>query len=117
MPSTHALDRCASELEYACRSAVGDRLRTVSLCQGGDSRTVYRRGDLSSDADVAVRDAVTRNDAVLADGGRVVGEFDDGYVTHVRVGETGVVVTTDGLKMDRETELSTAVRSIVTDAR
>jgi hypothetical protein len=46
------------------------------------------------------------------DGGRTVCEFDRGYVTRMQIGDTSVVATTDGLKMDRESELSAAVRGV-----
>ena len=116
MPSTSHSDRRVAELERACRSSIGDRLRTVSLCRGGTTRAVYRRDDLARDADATVREAMTSEDVVVADGGRAVGEFDHGFVAHVRVGETAVVVTTDGLKMDREREVTSAVRGILDDA-
>lgn len=116
MPVTPTNETGDIALAHACRSAIGDRLRTVSVCSDGNTQTVYRRGDLSHGADTAVHEEVTADDVVLADGGRTVDEFDQGYVTHVRVGETGVVVTTDGLKMDRQTEISAAVRGILSDA-
>lgn len=117
MPQSHTSDRCGTALERACRSAVGDRLRTVTLREEGEVRTVYRRTDLSRDADATVHEQLDGEDVVVADGGRTVGEFDQGYVAHVRVGESAVVVTTDGLRMDRENELSTAVRSILAESR
>ncbi|QKY18969.1 hypothetical protein B4589_000745 [Halolamina sp. CBA1230] len=48
-----------------------------------------------------------------ADGRRTVCAFDRGYVTRIRVGDTSVVATSDGIKMDRDTELSTAVRRVI----
>lgn len=110
-----ASDRRETALEHACRSAVGDRLRAVSVCSDGDARVVYRRSDLSRDADASVHEEAAAAGGVVADGGRAVGEFDHGYVTHARVGDTDVVVTTDGLKMDRETEISAVVRGVLSD--
>ena len=48
-----------------------------------------------------------------ADGGRTVCEFENGYVARIQVGDTSVVATTDGIKMDRDTELSAAVRGVL----
>ncbi len=112
-------------LEHACRGVVGDRLRSVSI-NGPDHRgTVYRRSDLQPGTDEDVHEAMAADSSerstVCADGGRraapeagcTVHEFEGGYVTRIEVGETSVVATTGGIKMDRQTELSAAVTGII----
>lgn len=110
-------DQRLSALEHACRGVVGDRLRSVSVDAPTFSGTLYRRSDLAPGADETVHEAMVAGAScespVFADGGRTVCEFDSGYVARIQVGDTSVVATTDGLKMDRETELSAAVRGVV----
>jgi len=125
----NATDQRLSALEHACRGVVGDRLRSVSVDGPEYSGTLYRRSDLAPGTDGPVHEAMVEGAscAVFADGGRrvpptdevnrdrTVCEFDRGYVTRIRIGDTSVVATTDGLKMDRESELSAAVRGILTE--
>ncbi|WP_435116382.1 DUF7522 family protein [Halolamina sp. C58] len=110
----NATDQRLSALEHACRGVVGDRLRSVSVDGPEYSGTLYRRSDLAPGADGPVHEVMAEGAscAVFADGGRTVCEFDRGYVTRIRIGDTSVVATTDGLKMDRESELSAAVRGV-----
>ena len=126
-------DQRLSALEHACRGVVGDRLRSVSVDGPEYSGTLYRRSDLAPGADGPVHEAMAEGASceVFADGGRqgsvgngdspptaaadgrrTVCAFDRGYVTRIRVGDTSVVATSDGIRMDRGTELSTAVRSV-----
>lgn len=104
-------------LEHACRGVVGDRLRSVSVDGPDRSDTLYRRSDLSDGADAPVHEAMADGAScqspIFADGGRTVCEFENGYVTRIRVGDTSIVATTDGIKMDRDTELSAAVRGVL----
>lgn len=111
-----ATDRTVTAIERACRSTVGDRLRSVTLLTKDGTHHVYQRADLAPTADEAVHADAVPKGAAVADGGRATWTFEEGYVTRIRSGETGVVVTTDGLKMDRGTELSAAVRGILTEA-
>jgi len=138
----NATDQRLSALEHACRGVVGDRLRSVSVDGPEYSGTLYRRSDLEPGTDEPVHQAMAEGAScdVFADGGRrvpptdeadggrpesgdsppsapaegrqTVCEFDRGYVTRMRIGETSVVATTDGLKMDRGSELSAAVRGV-----
>lgn len=106
-------EQLLTALERACRSAIGDRLRSVSIDSPQWSGTVYLRSDLDTDVDQVVRTASDDCEVTVADVGRTVREFSEGYVTRLQHGETCVVVTTDGLKMDRESELSAAVRRLL----
>ncbi|GAB7013402.1 DUF7522 family protein [Halolamina salina] len=124
--ANNATDQRLSALEYACRGVVGDRLRSVSVDGPEYSGTLYRRSDLAPGTDGPVHEAMAEGAScespVFADGGRspatdsdhsrTVCEFDSGYVARVRIGDTSVVATTDGLRMDRESELSAAVKGV-----
>lgn len=112
-----ATDRTMTAIEYACRSTLGDRLRSVTLLTPEGTDHVYRRTDLDPATDDEVHADAIPNATAVADGGRATWSFEEGYVTRVRVGDTGVVVTSDGLKMDRGEELSAAVRGILGDAQ
>ncbi|MBP1987118.1 DUF7522 family protein [Halolamina salifodinae] len=122
-------DSQVQALEHACRGVVGDRLRSVSVDGPDHSGTLYRRSDLPARADAPVHEAMADGAScqspVLtdggrpsppsagADGGRTVCAFENGYVARIQVGDTSVVATTDGIKMDRDTELSAAVRGVL----
>ena len=110
-----AIDQRLSALEHACRGVVGDRLRSLSVDAPDWNGTLYRRSDLAAGVDGSVREEMAAGASceMIADGGRTVCAFDDGYVARIRVGDTSVVATMDGLKMDRGAELSAAVRGIV----
>ncbi|MEF8802547.1 MAG: hypothetical protein V5A38_04445 [Halolamina sp.] len=127
----NATEQRLTALEHACRSTVGDRLRSVTVDSPEWNGTVYRRSDLqagvdesqrlssatrkssiSGDVDDPGREAVTGDGTVLADGGRAVEEFGDGYVAYFQHGETRIVATTGGIKMDRVIELSAVVRGV-----
>jgi len=136
----NAIDQRLSALEHACRGVVGDRLRSVSVDAPEYEGTLYRRSDLDPGTDEPVHESMangapcqspvftdggrrspwsvesdagrTSPPSAESNGGRTVCEFDNGYVTRIQVGDTSVVATTDGLKMDRETELSAAVRGV-----
>jgi hypothetical protein len=114
-PEELATDQRLTALEHACRSAIGDRLRSVTIDSPECSTTVYRRGDLSPGVDEHTRNAAEGDCAVCADGGRIVTECEDRYVTHLQHGETHVVATSDGLKMDRGPELSAVVRGVLAE--
>jgi hypothetical protein len=119
-------DQRLSALEHACRGVVGDRLRSVSVDGPEFTGTLYLRSDLDPGTDEPVHEAMAsgascevfvdggeRADTpARADGGRTVCSFDRGYVTRLEIGDTSVVATTDGIKMDRESELSAAVRGV-----
>lgn len=109
----HTTDQRLTALEHACRGAVGDRLRSVTIDSPEWSGTVYRRNDLPPGADEAVQAGTAAVGNACADGGRSVDAFADGYVVRLQHGDTEVVATSDGIKMDRETELSAAVRGIL----
>ncbi|AEN05084.1 hypothetical protein [Halolamina sp.] len=109
----NSADQPLTELEHACRGAIGDRLRSVAIVSTEWTGTVYRRDDLPPGADERARTTVTADRATCTDGGRTVVPFENGYVARLQYGGTEVIATSGGIKMDRETELSAAVRGVL----
>jgi len=113
----------ATELESACRTAVGDRLRSIVYFDEDDQDQLYLREDLEADDDVVVGFAENermgfRSQAVyghseLGDYRFTVRSFDQGYLTRVIQGDHGAFVTTDELQMDAFDELASAVRGVL----
>lgn len=104
-------ERRATALERGCRSALGDRLRTVAYVEGDAVVRLYRRGDLAAgvdDGDLALADPTEMaGDDAVADGGRPAA--DRVFRTRLPAGEGRVVVTSDGDRMKREPELRAVV--------
>ena len=109
-----------SDLDPGTDEPVHEAMANGAPCQSpvftdGGRRSpwsVESNGGRTSPRSVESNDGRTSPPSVESNGGRTVCEFDNGYVTRIQVGDTSVVATTDGLKMDRETELSAAVRGV-----
>jgi len=102
-------EKRADQLKTACRSAVGDSCRSVTYFDATNYMQVYLRGDLEQDADLMSfighewHDYKTTTDAYA---GSELGKyrysirvFENGFLVRVGVGDSGVFVTTDGLKL------------------
>ena len=110
------------ELLSACRTMVGDELRSLTYFTAADHRLVYLRDDLSHDGSV---ETIARNermgfasqgsfeDPELGDYRATVRVFTDGYLTRVIVGDHGAFITTDEMKIERFTEMAEAVEEIL----
>ena len=112
------------ELLSACRTMVGDELRSLTYFTAADHRLVYLREDLRHDESI---EPIARNermgfasqgtfeDPELGDYRATIRLFTNGYLTRVIVGEHGAFVTTDELKIERFQELAAAVEEILAD--
>jgi hypothetical protein len=111
----NSVDQPLTELEHACRGAIGDRLRSIAIVSPEWTGTVYRRDDLPPGTDKKVRTTTMASwkRQTVTDGGRTVVPFENGYVARLQYADTEVIVTSGGIKMDRETELSAAVRGVL----
>ena len=119
-------DQLEDELVSACRTTLGDTLRSITYFTAEDYDQIYLREDLERDADV---DQFVANERLgftsqQTYGGSELGEyeftiraFEHGYVTRVIVGDEGVYVTTDEMHMDEFEELATAARSVLREFR
>lgn len=112
----------SEELISACRTVVGDELRSLTYFTAADVQQLYLRSDLERTADLVGFAEIERTGFRADDlyRGTQLGEyqatvrmFEDGYLTRVIVGETGVWVTTDVMSMERFEELATAVKSVL----
>ena len=112
------------ELLSACRTMVGDELRSLTYFTAADHRLVYLRDDLSHDGSV---ETIARNermgfasqgtfeDPELGDYRATIRVFTNGYLTRVIVDDHGAFVTTDEMKIERFRELAQAVEEILAD--
>lgn len=111
------------ELVSACRTLVGDELRSITYFDEDHVEQVYLRSDLDQTADlvgfaelerVGYRaDELYRN-TQLGDYRATIRMFEHGYLTRVIEGGHGVWITTDSMSMDRFEELASAVKPILT---
>jgi hypothetical protein len=107
-------------LVSACRTAVGDSLRSITYFTPDEYKQIYLRSDLEADTDLG---ALVGHEAAgfrtqLAYDGSELGEyqytlrvFENGFVTRVITGDHGVFVTTDGITVRRSREVTEALRS------
>lgn len=117
-----ASDEFASQLEHTCRTAVGDRLRSITYFTSEAFDQVYLRDDLESDADLAgfvehealgFRAQTAYRGSELGDYEHTIRSFENGYITRVTGAEEGVFVTTGGLTMRRSEDVATALESLL----
>ncbi len=117
-------EKLAEELVSACRTAVGDRLRSVTYFDADSQDQLYLREDLSADADLVgfvdnerlgFRSQSVYGATELGDYQFTIRVFESGYLTRVIEGGHGAFVTTDGLAVDRFEELASAVQAVLED--
>ncbi|GAB6860026.1 hypothetical protein ACFR97_02735 [Haloplanus litoreus] len=110
------------QLVSACRTTVGDSLRSIVYFTPDEYEQVYLRSDLDADADLSrwVEHEAAGFRAQLAYSGSELGEyhytlrvFANGFVTRVVEGEHGVFITTDGITVRRSKEVTRAIRSVL----
>lgn len=112
------------EIVRACRTTVGDQLRSVTYFDTTDEEQLYLRNDLSSDADIVgfadnerlgFRSQSVYQESELGEYQFTIRVFDQGYLTRVIVGGHGAFVTTDELSIERFEELASAVGAVLKD--
>jgi hypothetical protein len=108
------------QLVSACRTAVGDSLRSITYFTPDAYEQVYLRSDLEADADLAAsveheaagfQTQLAYTDSELGSYQYTLRVFENGFVTRVIAGDHGVFVTTDGITVRRSKEVTQAVRS------
>ncbi|WP_254830976.1 DUF7522 family protein [Haloglomus salinum] len=112
----------ASELVSACRTTVGDQVRSVTYFTPDEFRQLYLRSDLDSDADLSgfVEHESLGFQANTAYRGSELGDyeytirvFENGFLCRITTADEGVFLTTDGLTLRDFDEVATAVGSIL----
>lgn len=110
------------ELVSACRTVVGDEVRSITYFTDDDVQQLYLRSDLDRTADLVGFAEIERTGfradelyegSELGEYRATVRMFENGYLTRVVYGHTGVWVTTDVMSMERFEELSSAVKSVL----
>lgn len=111
-----------TQLVSACRTTIGDELRSITYFTEDDEDQIYLRGDLDRDANLTgfadnerlgFRSQVAYGNSELGEYRFTIRVFDHGYLTRVIVGHRGVFVTTDSLSMNRFEELAAALKSVL----
>jgi hypothetical protein len=106
------------QLVSACRTTVGDSLRSIVYFTPDEYEQIYLRSDLEADADLTrwVEHEATGFRAEMAYDGTELGDyeytlqvFENGFVTRVIQGDHGVFVTTDGITVRRSKEVTKAI--------
>jgi hypothetical protein len=119
---TEAPGAVASELVSACRTAVGEELRSVTYFTEDAAEQLYLRDDLEADADLVgfadnerlgFRSQSTYRGSELGTYRFTIRVFEYGYLTRVISGDHGAFVTTDGMAIDRFEELAATVGTVL----
>jgi hypothetical protein len=106
-------------LVSACRTAVGDSLRSVVYFTPDAYEQIYLRSDLEADADLGAwvdheregfETQATYEGSELGDHQYAISVFENGFSTRVIDGDRGVLVTTDGITVRRAREVTGAIR-------
>jgi hypothetical protein len=115
-------DETIDELLSACRTTVGDELRSITYFTPDEYDHLYLRDDLERGDDP---EAFVENErqgftsqrtyewSELGDYEYTIRVFTEGHLVRVITGEEGVYVTTGDLTMDRCGELVEAIQSIL----
>jgi hypothetical protein len=112
----------ASDLVRACRTTVGDQLRSITYFTPEDYTQLYLRSDLSSDADlgsfveheaVGFEAHTSYRDSELGDYRYSIRVFEHGFLVRVTNGHEGVFMTTDGLTLRDFDEVAVAAGRIL----
>ncbi|WP_248896724.1 DUF7522 family protein [Haloplanus halobius] len=108
------------QLVSACRTTLGDSLRSITYFTPGAHEQVYLRSDLEADADLAAsveheaagfRTQLAYSESELGEYQYTLRVFENGFVMRVIDGDHGVFVTTDGITVRRSKEVTRAIRS------
>ncbi|APW97277.1 hypothetical protein CHINAEXTREME_05595 [Halobiforma lacisalsi AJ5] len=118
-------DELMDELLSACRTAVGDELRSITYFTEDEVEQVYLRSDLERTADlvgfadherVGFRAQSAYRNTQLGDYEATIRMFENGYLTRVIRGDHGVWVTTDSMSIERFEELTSTLMTVLEDA-
>lgn len=115
-------EETAGQIVSACRTAIGDELRSVTHFTRDSVDQLYLRGDLERTADlVGFAEVERRGFHSQTDyRGTELGEylftirvFEEGYLLRIIADEQGLFVTTDTMFRDRFEDVATSVGPIL----
>lgn len=116
-------ERTAEQIVSACRTAIGDHVRSITYFTPEDFEQLYLRSDLEQNADLTgfvdyeslgFEASTAYRGSELGDYGYTIRIFENGYLLRIIEEEEGVFVTTDGLTLQNFREVATAVRAVLT---
>jgi len=111
-----------SQLISACRTAIGDRLRSMVYFTAADYEQIYLRSDLEHEADIerfvnnerlGFTSMQTYGASELGDYYYTIRAFEYGYITRVIEGDHGVFVTTDEISVTQFEHVARALRRVL----
>lgn len=117
-------DEVADQLLRACRTVIGDELRSLTYFTPSDHEHIYLREDLErADDSVGYVETERRGFETqrtydwseLGEYRYTIRAFENGYIVRVLMGKRGAYVTTDALTMERFDEVAEAVREILAE--
>ncbi|MFP8956087.1 hypothetical protein ACLI4Y_05110 [Natrialbaceae archaeon A-CW3] len=112
------------ELVSACRTTVGDELRSITFFTDDGLEQVYLRSDLSQTADLVgfaeqerlgFRSQQAYRQTQLGEYIATVRMFEDGYLVRVLDESSGVWVTADSMSIERFEELASVLKPVLAD--
>lgn len=119
-----ASDEVADQLVSACRTTVGDELRSITYFTEDEEEQLYLREGLEPGADIVgfadnerlgFRTQAVYQNTELGNYRFNIRVFERGYLTRVIVDDHGAFVTTDEMEINRFRELASAVESVLAD--
>lgn len=133
----HLPEEFGEQLVTACRTAVGDTLRSVVYFTPETESPLYFRSDLAADSERSrkVKQLFVENERMgftsqetynrltevagdeldIGDYEFTVRVFSDGFISRVLVGQHGVLLTTDSMQIDAFEELSVTLRKLLAE--
>lgn len=115
-------DERAEQLVSACRTTVGDQLRSLTYFTGDDFEQLYIRSDLERDADLAgfvdyeslgFGAHAAYRESELGEYRYTIRVFDGGFLLRVTTDAEGVFATTDGLTLQDFEEAAVALEGLL----
>ncbi|WP_436924734.1 DUF7522 family protein [Halosimplex amylolyticum] len=122
MLSSEELTELESELVSVCRTAIGDDIRSITYFTVDDYEQLYLRSDLEQDANLepfvanerlGFTSQQTYEETELGEYKFNIRVFEWGTITRTIVGDLGVFVTTDPLKLDEFSEVDQSIRTVL----
>lgn len=122
MNSDQLSDERQQEILSAVRTTVGDELRSITYFTEETINQLYLRDDLERTADLVgfaenerlgFQSQQVYHGSELGEYQFTIRVFEAGYLTRVIVGDHGVWVTTDAMRIDRFEELGSALNAIL----
>lgn len=119
--STSLSDETAEELVRACRTQIGDELRSITYFTPEDAQHLYLREDLERGDKLGFVETErvgfdrqrTYNWSELGEYNFTLRDFENGYLVRIIADTDGVYLTTDSLTMSQFEEVTSAVKRML----